>query len=191
MASSSTTPWQRRVRLRTALEAKNKTRVLLQALVTWVWRQANIPPDLAAGWSAPESWLAVIWCAQVPAKGNAEDTRKVHHSVGTRAKRRFRRSAKAIEKKRDSSPRSSAHPKLLSLLCFCPFLRPSITSMQWGETAKQKARGFSRSHVRMQHSKRSEKRKAKFSAGAHCSWRNSAIGKRMAASGLSSTDDLG
>ena len=52
LASSSTTPWQRRVRLRTAvLEAKDKTGnlVLLQVLVTWVWlRQANTPPGLAA-----------------------------------------------------------------------------------------------------------------------------------------------
>ena len=40
LASSSTTPWQRRVRLRTAL---------LQVLVTWVWlRQANTPPGLDA-----------------------------------------------------------------------------------------------------------------------------------------------
>ena len=50
LASSSTNPWQRRVRLRTALDAKTRLRtlLLLSVMVKRVWQWLNNPPGLVA-----------------------------------------------------------------------------------------------------------------------------------------------
>ena len=80
LPSSSTTPWQRRVRLRTALEAKDKTREpcpVAGAGDVGMAEASEHPtrPSCSQGGGARVTWLAAIWCAQVPVKGNAEDTR--------------------------------------------------------------------------------------------------------------------